>query len=124
MNVNLNHLIHVLKSFPIKNIPKDTRLIYEKTGFRLEGESIEETEELNKKWSLYIDQLNKISFYEEFLTVSEIAEHLKISTASVHKILKEQDQNNPTLPYIDTSVGKRIRTIDYIRFLEQCYIKN
>lgn len=124
MIVNIHTLIHILNSFPLENIGEDVYLTYEVTGFSFKALTQEETNELNKKWNIYLKKLNKIVGVEEYLTVLEISQHLKISKQHVHNILKRQDPNEPVLPYVSTNRGKRIKTSDYINFLNKHYMIN
>lgn len=124
MLVDLHRLIHVLNKMPLHNIPEGTLLTYDVTGFSLKGNTNEETLQLNLKWRNYIDILNKLANVEEYLTVSEIATHLNMSSTTVHKILKGQDKENPVLPFIRTSIGIRIKSSDYLQYLERNYHPN
>lgn len=122
MIMNIHNLIHILNTFPLDKIGKNVYLTYEITGFTLKGQTEQETQELNSKWSIYLARLNKLAGVEEYLTVSEIAQHLKISKQNVHNILKRQDQNEPVLPFVSTNRGKRVKTSDYINFLNKSYM--
>lgn len=122
MIMNIHNLTHILNTFPLDKIGRNVYLTYEITGFSLKGQSEQETKELNSKWSIYINRLNKLVGVEEYLTVNEIAQHLKISKQNVHNILKRQDQNEPVLPFVSTNRGKRVKTSDYINFLNKNYM--
>lgn len=122
MIANIHTLVEVLNKFPLENIGKNVYITYEITGFKLKGQTEEETNNLNDRWKIYLKLLNKVVSAEEYLTVSEIAQHLKISKQNVHNILKRQDQNGPVLPFVSTNRGKRIKTSDYINFLNKQYM--
>lgn len=124
MIVNIRQLVNRLNHIPLQNIPSHVELCFDKTGFTFKGKNPEETKELNQKWRHYLVRLNKIAGVEEYLTVAEVAEHLSVSIASVHKIIKEQDKDNPILPYIRTNIGIRIKTSDYLDYLSKCYEPN
>lgn len=121
MFVDLHRFIHILNKFPLQNIPEGTQLVHDVTGFSLKGVDLDDTKHLNDKWKNYLNVLNKIVGFEEYLTISEIATHLNMSQTTIHKIIKGQDKDYPVLPFIETSVGKRVKTSDYIAFLEGCY---
>lgn len=122
MIANIHNLIHILNSFPLDKMGKNIYLTYELTGFFLKGQTQQETNELNIKWGIYLARLNKLIGVEEYLTVNEISQHLKISKQNVHNILKRQDQNEPVLPFVSTNRGKRVKTSDYINFLNKHYM--
>lgn len=121
MIINIHKFAQTIHNLPLEEMDKNINLIYDKTGFSLAGENLEETTFLNRRWSLVLNELNKHTGTEEYLTVLEVATHLKMSKQSVFNILKRQDHNLAVLPYIRTDRGIRIKRSDYLMFLSQHY---
>lgn len=121
MFINFKELIRTLEDIELDNIPDYVRICFDKTGFYFEGNSPEETKELNVRWKWLITILNKRAGVQEMLSISDIAKHLGMSPNTVRSILKEQDKNNIVLPFINTSRGIKIKTSDYFKFLENNY---
>ena len=120
MFINVKKIQEILNKIPSESIDEDTMLCFDKTGFYLKGKNSEETNELNNNWKWLITLLNQEVGVEEMLSVSDIAEHLRCSKATVYSILK--DEENPKLPFIQTPKGIRIKSSDYFKFLSECYI--
>jgi len=121
MFINLRRLQEILNKIPSESIGEDVILCFDKTGFYLKGKNNEDTKELNNNWKWLITLLNQEAGVEEMLSVSDIAEHLRCSKATVYSILK--DEENPKLPFIQTPKGIRIKSSDYFKFLNDCYIE-
>lgn len=125
MFIKFNLLNNFMKKVKSEGIPNNIYLCFDNLiGFHFKDEKHEDSNTYNTRWGKELEFLNKQVGIEEYLTVSEIASHLKISVNSIYNIIKEQDKENPILPYVDTSRGIRIKNIDYIIFLEKHYIFN
>lgn len=119
MLVPLRHLHTFLNTLPLDELPEDVSLAYDVAkGFHfvIQNDS-ERTSYWNRRLHLFLSQLNRISDHEEYLTVKEIATHLKVSTDFVYSMIKGQDDDHPVLPSIKTSAGYRIHRRDYLSYL-------
>lgn len=119
MFVPLHHLHTFLNTLPLDEFPKDTLFAYDAAkGFYFDIENDpQRTLYWNQRLHLFLLKLNRVSGHEEYLTVKEIATHLKVSTDFVYSMIKGQDDTHPVLPSIKTSAGYRIHVRDYLYYL-------
>lgn len=122
MVINFQNMIKIIEHYNMnRHLGPDVDLIFDINGFRLQSKDKAETDRLNTKWSMFLKNLNKQAFVEEFLTVEEVATHLKVSRQTVLNLLKNQDSQNPEIRYLLTNKGYRIFASDYKNYLEKNY---
>lgn len=116
MFINLKTLIKQLNSIEKQEIKEDYILCFDETGFSVKDNNGETVKDRVIRGTL--KELNKETGIEDFLKVSDIAKHLNVSQNTVLSILKNPDEEN-TLPYFTVGKSIRVKSSDYINFLEK-----
>lgn len=105
----------IIRVFDLKNIlnkiSTDTDMILsydDIEGFKIKNSKID--------LGIYEQELNSLTLNEEFLNISDIEKHLKLSRPTIIKLLNE---NN--IPVLDLNTFK-IKKSDYLLLLNKYYV--